>query len=74
MVHLLPTEMDKAYTEQLVNMLSTAVAVVVTKPEGGKRRWLSRTTQSDFVGILQKESRVVSEEEYKKNVTMLEGE
>ena len=37
MAHLLPTEMDKAYTEQLVKMLSTGVAAEVTKPEGGKR-------------------------------------
>ena len=36
MAHLLPTDMDKAYLEQLVNMLSTGVAAAVTKPEGGK--------------------------------------
>ena len=37
MAHLLPTDMDKAYPEQLVKMLSRVVAVAVTKPEGGKR-------------------------------------
>ena len=36
-VHLLPTEMEKSYTEQLVNMLSMVVAEAVTKPKGGKR-------------------------------------
>ena len=35
--HLLPTDMEKAYSEQLVNMPSTGVAAAVTKPEGGKR-------------------------------------
>ena len=34
--HLLPTEMYKAYPEQLVNMLITGVAAAVTKPKGGK--------------------------------------
>ena len=34
--HLLPTEMDKAYPEKLVKILSTGVAVAVTKPEGEK--------------------------------------
>ena len=34
MEHLLPTKMDKAYPEQLVNIMSTGVAAVVTKPEG----------------------------------------
>ena len=38
MAHLLPPDMDKAYPEQLVKVLSTGVAAVVTKPEGGKRR------------------------------------
>ena len=37
MAHLLPTDMEKAYSEQLVNMPSTGVAAAVTKPEGGKR-------------------------------------
>ena len=37
MAHLLPMEMDKAYPEQLVKILSMEVAVAVTKPEGGKR-------------------------------------
>ena len=36
MAHLLPTEMYKAYPEQLIKMLSTGVAAAVTKPEGGK--------------------------------------
>ena len=35
--NLLPTNMDKAYPEQLVKLLSTGVAVAVIKPEGGKR-------------------------------------
>ena len=33
MEYLIPTEVDKAYQEQLVNMLSTGVAAAVTKPE-----------------------------------------
>ena len=37
MVHLLPKDMDKAYQEQLVKMLSTGVAAAVTKPKEGKR-------------------------------------
>ena len=37
MAHLLPTEMYKAYPEQLVKMLSTGVSAAVTKTEGGKR-------------------------------------
>ena len=37
MVHFLPTEIDKAYPEQLVKMMSTGVAAALTKPEGGKR-------------------------------------
>ena len=37
MSHLLPTEMYKAYPEQLVNILSRGVAVAVTKPKGVKR-------------------------------------
>ena len=37
MAHLMTTEMDKGYSEQLVKMLSTGVGAVVTKPEGGKR-------------------------------------
>ena len=38
MALLLPTEMYKAYPEQLVKMLSTGVAAAATKPKGGKRR------------------------------------
>ena len=34
MAHLLPTDMDQAYPEQLVKMLSMGVAAAVTKPEG----------------------------------------
>ena len=37
MAHLLLMEIEKAYPEQLVKMLSTEVAAAVTKPEGGKR-------------------------------------
>ena len=37
MAHLLPKDMEKAYPEQLVNMLSTGVAAAVTKPKEGKR-------------------------------------
>ena len=37
MSHLMPMDMEKAYTEKLVKMLITRVAVAVTKPEGGKR-------------------------------------
>ena len=37
MAHLLPTETDKAYPEQLVKMMITGVAAVVTKPKRGKR-------------------------------------
>ena len=33
MAHLLPMEIDKAYSEQLVKMLITGVAAVVTKPK-----------------------------------------
>ena len=72
--------MDKSYPEQLVNMLITWVAAAVTKPEEGKRGWIYQTSQSDFpglwgmiVGILPKESRVVSEEEYDNDDTMAEG-
>ena len=36
MAHLLPTDMDKIYPEQLVKMLSTGVAAANIKPEGGK--------------------------------------
>ena len=36
MAHLLSTDMEKSYLEQLVKMLSTGVASAVTKPEGGK--------------------------------------
>ena len=36
MAHLLLTDMDKEYSEQSVKMLSTGVAVAVTKSEGGK--------------------------------------
>ena len=36
MEHLLPTDMDKAYPDQLVNMMSTGVAEAVKKPKGGK--------------------------------------
>ena len=35
--HLIPTDMDRAYPEQLVKMMSTGVAAAVTKTEGGKR-------------------------------------
>ena len=80
MAHLLPTEMDKAYIEQLVKILSTGVATAVKKPKGVKRGWLSQTTQSAFpslwglnVEILTKESRVVSEEEDENDDTMSEG-
>ena len=38
MAHLLTTEMDKSYPEQLVRILSTGVAAPVTKPKGGKSR------------------------------------
>ena len=38
MAHLLLTETDKEYPEQLVDMLSTGVAAAVTKPEGGRGR------------------------------------
>ena len=38
MAHLLPTDMDKAYPEQLVNMLRTGIVAAVTKPKGRKRR------------------------------------
>ena len=37
MAHLLPTDMEKAYPEQLVNILSTGVAAAVTKTKGVKR-------------------------------------
>ena len=37
MAHLLPADMDKAYPEQLVKMLSTGVAAIVTKFGGGKK-------------------------------------
>ena len=37
MAHLLTKEMEKAYPEQLVKMLSTGVASAVTNPGGGKR-------------------------------------
>ena len=36
MAYLLFTEMYKAYTEQLVKMLSTGVSAAVTKTKGGK--------------------------------------
>ena len=36
MAHFLPTEMNKAYPEQLVKMLSSGLAAAVTKTEGGK--------------------------------------
>ena len=72
--------MDKAYPEQLVKILSTRVAVAVTKPEGGKRGRLYQTTQSDFPGlwgmnvrIIPKESLEVSEEEDNNDETMEEG-
>ena len=51
MAHLLPMEMDKAYTEELVKILSTGVAASVTKPNRGKRVRLSQTTQSAFPGL-----------------------
>ena len=79
-MNLLPTEMDKAYPEQLVKILRTGVAAAVTKTKGEKRGWLSQTTQSASpglwglnVGIIPKESRVVSEEEYDNDETMSEG-
>ena len=37
MAHLLPTEIKRAYPEQLVNMMSMGVAAAVKKIEGGKR-------------------------------------
>ena len=37
MAHLIPTDMDKAYPDQLVKMLRTGVIAAVTKPKGGKR-------------------------------------
>ena len=37
MMNLLPTEMDKAYPEQLVKMMSTGVAAAVRKTNGEKR-------------------------------------
>ena len=37
MEHLLPTDMDKEYPAQLVKILITGVAALVTKPEGGKK-------------------------------------
>ena len=37
MTHLLPTDMEKAYPEQLANIMSMGVAAAVTKTEGGKR-------------------------------------
>ena len=37
MAHWLPTEMDKAYLEQMVKMLSTSLVAVVTKTEIEKR-------------------------------------
>ena len=36
MEHLMPTDMDKAYPEQLVKILITGVLASVTKPEGEK--------------------------------------
>ena len=38
MEHLLTTQTENEYPEQLVNMINTGVAVAVTKPKGGKRR------------------------------------
>ena len=38
MAHLLPTDMDQSYLEELVNMLIMRVASVVTKPKGGKMK------------------------------------
>ena len=77
MAHFISTEMDKAYPEKLVHILSTGVSAAVTKTEGGKMVGLSQTTQSAFpglwgmiVGILTKESRVVLEEEEDNNETM----
>ena len=81
MDYLLPTEMDKAYPEQLVKMLSTGVVVAVFKSAGVKGGWISQTTQSAYPGlcgfnvvILQKGIQVVLEEEDDKNETMAEGE
>ena len=34
MAHLLPTEKDKSYPDQLVKIMSTGVAAAVTKPKG----------------------------------------
>ena len=36
MAHLLPTDIEKGYPEQLVKMMRTGVAATVTKPDGGK--------------------------------------
>ena len=35
--HLLTTEMEKVYPEQLVKIMSTGVAAEDTNPKGGKR-------------------------------------
>ena len=77
MEQLLPTDMDKAYPEQLINMLSMGVALAVTKLEEGKRGRLSRTIQSAFpglwglnMGIMPRESRLVLEEEDKNDETV----
>ena len=51
MAHLLLTDMDKAYPEKLVNMLSTVLVVAVTKPGREKMGQLSQTTQSAFPGL-----------------------
>ena len=37
MAHLLPTDMDKVYPEQLLKKLSMGVAEAVKKPKGGKK-------------------------------------
>ena len=37
MAHLLPTDMEKVYPDELDKMMSTGVAAAVTKLEGGKR-------------------------------------
>ena len=76
----MPTDTDKGYLEQLVKMLSKGVASAVTKPKVGKRVWLSQTTHSAFpglwglnVGIMPRESWMVSGEEDDNNEIMAEG-
>ena len=73
-VHLLTTDMEKLYPEQLVKMLSMGVPAAVTKTEGGKRGRLSQTKHSAFpslwgmkMRILPKEIWVVLEEKDNNN-------